>query len=466
MAQAVAMVMVSAAASILIGGWTAKNEKFENPQNTGGGDPAANAPRVEPNSYRNVAVRQSLPPRQFVYGSCRIGGAVFYQDNDNPHLYIGCALSDGPIDSIIDVYYGAERIIMATHSGNAAVAVDGTIYTDNFSLSYKLGTSDQEADTLIADAPAVPADFWRRGVACAVVKMHWGADAATHSVLWGQSVSPSFFGRFKTVYDPRDVAQDIDDPTTWVYSDNPALCVANALTTAWGVALDPDYIDWDSVGDAADVCDEVITYQENSVATFTLSGVFKSDTDMAGQIQRMLDTFRGVITFSDGLYKIVADAPRTSVWTVTDDDILEVQEYVHSASITQAFGSIKASFYDSGDAGRQSQTEPYDDAIAIAAGETRETAIDLPFCPTSHAAQILAYRKLKELRSGRRLTLRVSDAAIALDAFEVITVASASAPMFDGEYQVDLIDMAETGYILQLREYVPTMYGDPEGYLV
>jgi predicted phage tail protein len=350
-------------------------------------------------------------------------------------------------------------------AGQAAAGAGSSFYS-NLDISYRLGTLTQTADPLLTAFPALPSNFWQRGVFCVVARLNWGADASEHQSVWGTGISPSYEGRFRKVYDPRNGAHSRTDSTTWTYSDNPALCVADALRFAWGVGLDHTHIDWASVAAAANACDVTTTYQAASVKLFTLAGVFRSETDLASQIQDMLDSFRGVITFSDGKYKIVADAARTPVWTITDDDILEVTDYVHAAGRAQAYNVIKASYFDKDDAGRETTSAVYEDTVASAAEGVRETAIDAPFCPAEHSAQILAYRKLKELRNGRRLAVRVSDAACALDAFETVTVSSVSFPTISGVWQVDQIDLATEGYILTLREYVSALYDNPTGYLV
>lgn len=425
------------------------------------------APEASANEARDLVVRQPLPPRRMVFGNCRVGGAVFFEDNVNPYLYIGCALSDGICEAIDAVYYGGMPVPLAPESpAGQAAAGAGSVFYSNFNLSYRLGTATQTADPLLSEVTTLPANFWQRGVCCAAVRMYWGDDAAEHSTVWGQGVAPSFQGRFLKVYDPREVSHDIDDPTTWDYTENPALCVAHAMRFAWGVGLSSDYIDWDSVADAADACDATTTYDGDTVPLFVLAGVFQSDTDIASQISDMLASFRGVITYSDGLYKIKADTARTSVWTITDDDILEFIDYTHAAGRAESYSAIKATYFDKDDAGRGGSTPVYEDAAAVAADGLRETAISVPFCAAEHSAQILVYRKLQEIRNGRRLTLRVSDAASALDAFELVTVDSAAVAQVAGTWQIDQIDVADAGFILSLREYVPALYDDPTGYLV
>jgi len=58
------------------------------------------------------------------------------------------------------------------------------------------------------------------------------------------------------LFDPRSATQSVDDPATWQWSDNAALCLADFISNTrygWGKKLD-----WASVADAADYCDEIV----------------------------------------------------------------------------------------------------------------------------------------------------------------------------------------------------------------
>lgn len=428
-------------------------------------DSVLQSPAAAPiNGQRQIPVRQATPPRRYVYGKCRVGGAVFFQDNDNPNLYIGTALSDGVIESVDAVYFGDVNIPL-DGSGDA---VSSSEYTGRFSLEWDDGATDQTASaTLLAAFPSlIDSDFRQRGVARAVVTMEWGDDAQQHSVLWGNSVTPSFLVRGVQVYDPREVSHDVADPTTWGYSSNPALCVAHALMHAWGVALSSDDIDWDTVEAAADVCDATLTYNGETRKIFELAGVFQAAADIAPQIAEMLSAFGGVIVFNDGKYGIYADESRSSVWTVTDDDIIEFGEYTHAGELRNTWNAIKARYYDSDQGGVQITTPVYEDSTAISAEGLRETSLDFKFTPASHSAQILAYRTLQRSRDGRTLSLTVSDAGLFVRPFELITVSSDAAPFLNGTYEVIQIDLAQVGCVMQLRGYASAAYDAPSGYLV
>lgn len=416
---------------------------------------------------RTIPVQQALPPRRFVYGAGRISGPLFYYDNSNPYLYTGVVICDGPIGSITGLYIGGTQISLAAESPSGqAAAANGTQYYERLNYSYRLGTDSQAIDPLLSGLAGLTSDFRQRGVATFVTRAHWGLSSIENSSLWGNSIEPSVTGTFRTVYDPRNGSHALATESTWTYSDNPALCVAHALTNAWGVALATTAIDWTSVAAAANACDVTTTYNAVSVKLFTISGVFESGGDLASQIQSMLDSFRGHITYSDGLYKIVADTARTSVWTITDDDILEVGEYIAAADSGAMYNTIKGLYTDVSDASRSTEAPVYEDSAAVTADGRRETALNVPWCAAKHSAQILAYRKLYELRNGRRAALRVTDAALFLDAFELVTIACTAFPFLNGTWQIDMSELADEGVVLNLREYVSQLYTNPTTYLI
>jgi hypothetical protein len=416
------------------------------------------------NEQRSVPVAQAVPPRRFVYGRVRTGGALFFQDNNNPFLYIGCALSDGVIEGVDATYIGDE-IVPVDGSGNATSA---TRWGGKLTRTFTTGEADQTASSLLVDAfpLLIDSSFRQRGVARAVARMDYGADAEEHNFLWGSSVSPSFLIKGLRVYDPRDSAQSLSDPSTWKFSSNPALCVAHALTHAWGVALPTTVIDYEALAAAADICDAPIIYNGESVPTFSMGGIFQGDVDFGQQIEEMLGAFRGRLNLQDGKFAIVADAPRSPVWTVQDLDILEIGEYQFATDARNLFNAISANYYDSNDAGRRSTTPPFELGPEIAAEGLRETSVNLPFTDQASSAQIIAFRELMQARDGRALTLRLIDAALYLSPSDIIEISTTFAPFLNGQFEVIQVDLADVGVMVTLRGYSAAVYADPSTYLV
>lgn len=423
------------------------------------------------NAQRDIPIRQAVPPRRYVYGECRIGGVVFFQDNANPYLYIGLLLSDGVVDSVQKVFFGDTEIPM----DSAGAASIGSIYYQVFSLEFADGDPDESASaTLTAAFSDLGSTFRQQGVARAVLTLKWAnepnsgdlASSNSHQALWGDGVTPTLIVRGVKTYDPRDIYSVITDEGTWSYSSNPALAVAHALTHVWDLSLSANDLDWDSFADCADACDALMTYNSTSVRTFEIAGMIQSGADLASQLTLMLASFGGVLVDVNGKIGCIMDGERSSVWTITDDDILEFGEYVASNAHANTFNAIKAKFFDVDSNGEETTTPVYELTYAQATEGLRETSIDAPFVAKSHSAQILAFRELMRSRAGRRLTITVHDAGLYLQALDRVTLASTDASFVNGDYEVVQVDLAQFGAILQLREYPTAAYADPSTYLV
>jgi hypothetical protein len=66
----------------------------------------------------------------------------------------------------------------------------------------------------------------------------------------------SIAGEWDRCFDPRDETQDIDDPSTWKFSDNVELMFARFRTHPYGRNKPLSSIDWDNVAIQANICDE------------------------------------------------------------------------------------------------------------------------------------------------------------------------------------------------------------------
>lgn len=416
------------------------------------------------NAQRDVLVRQAVAPRRYVYGLCRLGGVVFFQDNDNPYLYVGVALSDGVMDAVLATYF-ADELIPVDGGGNAA---SGSRHSGFYTQEVTLGLTTQTSSPMLAAAfPAqAGAEFRQRGVARVVCRLHWGDDASVHNALWGDTVSPTFLARGVRVYDSANPLHSPTDETTWDYSASPPLCLGHALTHAWGVALAHTDIDWPSFQVARTVCAAQMTYNSQTVTTFEMAGVFQAGHSLASQITDMLASFGGALIDVDGKLGLVVDGARTAVWTITDDDIVEFGEFVHAGDYADTFNAVKAHYFDALSDGKEATTPVYEIAAAVTADGLRETSIDLSFVPATHSAQILAYRELQRSRAGKRLSLTLSDAALFLAVLDRVAVTSTDASFVNGDYEVVQVELAQFGAVVHLREYPTAAYADPSTYLV
>ena len=91
------------------------------------------------------------------------------------------------------------------------------------------------------------------------------------------------------VWDPRDLAQDPDGPTTWLYNDNQGLCALDAVRTNPVAAYRLDEIRLDDFIEAADVADELRERGDGSFeAAYRVGGMIVwSRQELMDQLQPM-----------------------------------------------------------------------------------------------------------------------------------------------------------------------------------
>jgi len=187
------------------------------------------APKA-PQLRRELRLPDSAPVKRFVYGNTSAAGTPVFWHTAGKNLYV-CYLfssrpSQGPFELVTD---GRHR----TFSGDPYdFSGPGAIWEENSAgQKFYIGLGDQTAppDDFLAAVPELAASDGFRG--CTVVwtscysgkvknfQENW-PNTPPHYDLWGP---------WSRVWDPRDPAQDADDPETWTYSDNHALCVLDAL---------------------------------------------------------------------------------------------------------------------------------------------------------------------------------------------------------------------------------------------
>lgn len=163
----------------------------------------------------------------------------------------------------------------------------------------------------------------------------------------------------RLVWDPRDVAQSSSDASTWLWSDNPALCLLDYLTQPYGRNLDYAQLDVESFKTAADSCDILVTvpstlnesgsssiYWDPELAEYVTVAVNASipgyRTFQTGTTQKrltcnaaidpantvlenvkiLLQSMRGTLPYYNGKYSLKLEDVEPTSMTFTEDDII------------------------------------------------------------------------------------------------------------------------------------------------
>ena len=171
-----------------------------------------------------------------VYGQVRLGAKIVTAIDYQGDLLLLAAFAYGPNTALDQFYAGNEPlpagVTVTTYLGTATGAIDSTL-------------AAAFAAKGLTYADALPY------VTCAVLRFPTGI------VSGFPQITARVTGR--KVYDDRDGAQSFADPTTWAYSANPSLCLADFIRGSWGMNAGASGIESATVEAAADANDVTIS---------------------------------------------------------------------------------------------------------------------------------------------------------------------------------------------------------------
>jgi hypothetical protein len=115
--------------------------------------------------------------------------------------------------------------------------------------------------------------------------------------------------RGKKVYDPRTTS------TAW--SDNPALCIRDYLTSDYGLGEESSGIDDTLIVSEANICDQMVDGSKR----YTCNGAFVTSVTPADILSDILTSLGGALSYSQGKWRLRAAAWSTPSLTLTEDDL-------------------------------------------------------------------------------------------------------------------------------------------------
>jgi hypothetical protein len=261
--------------------------------------------------------------QQVIYGRTRVGGVVVFKDTspDDKYLHMVIAIAGHEIEGIEEIHFEDERLLFNNFFINTMVNELEYVSVG----SYKFGTTaeflsgftlgiDRDVDGLVSvktyDGSQTTADqtlidvFPEQWTSKHVLRgISYVRISIKHDPEYFTSGEPriTFVVKGKKVYDPEDSQQLSNDPSTWLWSENPALCLRDYLTSEAGLNCDDSEIDDVSFMQAKDDCVAGTplydyTFSTNTTETSIASGeirfnastaygvtkIFVSNTDAGG----------------------------------------------------------------------------------------------------------------------------------------------------------------------------------------
>ncbi|MBP3958332.1 hypothetical protein J8F10_24045 [Gemmata sp. G18] len=380
-------------------------------------------------SGRSVTVRSSVESHKIVYGRARVSGPLVFAhtarginflgdavDRDNAFLHLVIPLAGHEVDSIGDIYLNDEVVPL---DGNGW-ASSGSYFTEGNAwvrvLKYT-GAADQVASTeLIHECPSLWTEAHRlRGIAYIYVRLQYSIDVFPNGI---PNISAVVDG--KKLYDPRTGL------TVW--SDNAALCIRDYLTADYGFGCEADEIDDSYFIAAANVCDESVTLASGSTqARYTCNGVADTATAPLENLQQLVTSLAGAVTYVQGAFRCHAAAYDTPAGSITTAIMAGPLQMVARAPRKDLFNAVKGTFVDPDQNWQPTDFPAVTNSTYQAQdnGEQIVRDIELPFTNHPVAAQRIAKVVLEKGRQGITVTVPVMHHALKYAVHDVVTLDNA-----------------------------------------
>lgn len=273
----------------------------------------------------------------------------------------------------------------------------------------------------------------------------------------------SVVGKGIKAFDPRDPDQGSQDPTTWQFTENPALLAAWYITRPFGFAAAYADIDFDTLITSANACEELVeTYASTIVGYVNQSGdvpleqryrcggeVIESE-DRDAVLASIVACMAGSWCQTGGkwfLYAGVFSAPTESI---DDTWLMRNIEFTAQGSRMGLYNTVSGTFMSEA---RRWQAAPYPQ-VQVAAlladdnGQEIVETIDLAYVPSSTQAQRCMLIELRRSHKPRAFTF---EAPVGF-AMRVVIGQTIALTQLEAGYGIDDLPFRVTGWELAAQD--------------
>lgn len=415
----------------------------------------ARSPRAQ-DIAREMSQMTTQPAYRFVYGECRATGTPAAIPTKDGNIYGAWILNSRPSDLSTFVLYFDKREVELTGdafdlSGTGATATEAP-FNGNVTVWISRGDHTAPPTAFTTDAAYVEGtadNLWKTSDAWKGRTMIWlklnRGSPENRQELWPTYPNPPLVeveGKWSKVYDPRDESQDADDPSTWVWSENHALCVRDALSQNPIRQYREGQIHASFNEDGPDASEETVALQSGgSEDRYTCAGtLIFSEGEIEDQLNPMMisgaaDFIRvgGKLGYAAGVYR----AP-TETLTYLLGDGFEFPDMLPGADLVN---QLRVTYLSPARGYETAALQPWDipGALAEDGGVPAVKTMDLPFCPS--ATQGMRVRKISGLRMRRQE--RIEGGTLPPEAFNLVGGATATIALpepydaLDGVYEIE-----------------------------
>jgi hypothetical protein len=364
---------------------------------------------VESNALNRLQTRPSaISPGRNFYGLTRASGPLVDVRNKDGNLDYVIALCEHECDSVGDIWFDSERI--------HAIAADGTVTAGKFEgaaiIRRYRGLESQPLDPLLQEYSDYTVDHRGDGLC-------WVGVRFLRNSVYDSGVPQSITAlvRGKRVYDPRKDStrggsgdHRVSDSTTWEWTDNAALCIADFLTDRWnGMGLIASNIDWVSIAVAANVCDQPVTTPNGVEARYTINGVVNLGENYDQTLNGLLDSMAGRLTIVGDKIRLFAGEYRIPTVSITDSDVIGDSNFRPFPARSDRVNTVRCTYIDPSRDYTSVEAVPKTNLLYLQEdGIPLERDIQLLYTASEYTAQRLGLLHLRKSRLGALLKLKLN----------------------------------------------------------
>lgn len=425
----------------------------------------------------DVEYSGTVEPRRIIYGQMLASGMnvipPLTSGTTNEYLHQVIAVAGHECNSLGTVYFN--RIDVGTISSITGTNDDGKVTTGSYAnkawIRRYTGSDSQTADYKLVQAFTSQWTTDHRGRGVAYIALTYQFDETVYRT---GKPDVTCLVQGKKVYDPRldstrtggSGSQRITDPTTWAYSTNPALCLADYLyDSSLGLGESDTRIDYDLIMDAADICDENVNIPGSTTQKrYTCNVVLIATDRFEENIKVLAQAMAGVCYYSSGKWRMYAGAWSASAFTLGDDDLVEGGISVVTAyPYNDRYNSVRGQFINKDRNWQPMEYSPIANATYITAdGEQAWLETDFAACTNEYEAQRHAILLSRRSRNGQVATVRCGMSAYKIRPFETGTCTFSEIGWSSKTVRCEGWRFDPAGFVeLILREEASTDWTDP-----
>jgi len=341
-------------------------------------------------------VRSGVFPQNTIYGKAFVGGVIpwwWISGNRKQFHHFAQVLAGHEIEGVEKFYIGSDEVAV---DGNGFVATKKYMRGTKKLIRFTVFKGDQTAlpaELVAASSNKLKTSDCATGIAWVYVR--WEADYD----VFGQIGIPEF--RFvvkgKKLYDPRNGLTQ--------YSDNPALAIRDYLTSNLGLRCLTSEVNESDIIASANICDELVTTPSGGTQKrYTINGALSCENGLRDNLNLATFAMSGMVVWVQGQWSVQAGAYQTPVMTITEDEIIQVENLIAFPQRRDIFNSVTGTYIADNDlyVEKQIPVVKNDDLIAQD-GEQIERNINFPLVTDAITAQRLA--KIEIMRERQAVTI-------------------------------------------------------------